>query len=53
MYKYNSFYEIYNHQLWKNQALKIEKPKAISFTRLKAIQNPSLNLSFPLGLSRR
>jgi len=31
MYKYNSFYEIYDHQLLKTWALKSEKPKVVGF----------------------
>ena len=40
MYKYKSFYEIYDHQLLKTRALKREKPKVVGFFfySLKAIQ---------------
>ena len=31
MYKYKSFYEIYDHQLLKIRALKREKPKVVGF----------------------
>ena len=46
MYKYKRFYEIYDHQLLKTRALKREKPKVVGSTKLKAIQNPGLELSF-------
>ena len=46
MYKHKSFYEIYDHQLLKTRVLKREKPKVLVFTKLKAIQNPGLDLSF-------
>ena len=31
MYKHDSFYEIYDHQLLETQVLKSEEPKAIGF----------------------
>jgi len=46
MYKHNTYYEIYDHQLLKTQALKSENPKAVVFTTSKDIQNPSHNMSF-------
>ena len=47
MYKYNIFYKIYNHQLLKTRAFKSENPQGgLFFTKSKAIQNLSLNLSF-------
>ena len=46
MYKYKRFYEIYDHQLLKTRALKREKPNMVGFYKLKAIQNPGLDLSF-------
>ena len=40
MYKYNSFYEIYERQLLKARVFNSEKPKAVS------TKPPSLDLSF-------
>jgi len=31
MYKYKSFFQIYDHQLVKTQALKRENPKVVGF----------------------
>jgi len=42
MYKYKIFYEIYDHQLH----LREKNPRWLVFTKLKAIQNPGLHLSF-------
>ena len=46
MFKYKRFYEIYNHQLLMTQALKRVKPKRVVLTKLMAIQNPGLDVSF-------
>ena len=52
MYKYESFYEIYNRQLLETQALNREKPKVVGFYQTQ--DHPKLGswLELYLGLGR-
>ena len=53
MYKYKSFYKIYDHQLQKTQALNREKPKIVGFKETKGHPKPESWLELFFGLSRR
>ena len=53
MYKHDSFYEIYDHQLLETQVLKSEEPKAIGFYLTQCNTKPESWLDLYLGLSRR